>query len=56
MSCDVEYRDKINLVARQESSKCGQQVNLKKIKKLLTRFRQGDKIRKSLECDIQIGL
>ncbi len=45
MSCDVEYRDKINLVARQESSKCGQQVNLKKIKKLLTRFELSGKIK-----------
>ena len=51
MSCDVEYRDKINLVADGNKS----QRNEKR-KKLLTRFRQGDKIKKSLECDTQIGL
>ena len=33
MSCNVEYHGKINLVARQESSKCGQQEN--KLKKLV---------------------
>ena len=39
MSCNVEYHGKINLVARQESSKCGQQVNLKKVKKVVDKIR-----------------